>query len=410
MRARCLVNMSCEYFDISDNGFLPDYCCQELHPSFSYLQPAIDVLEETKCQNIRPIVDQLPKISTSLNGLSIHEIRYVYSVCSMICNRYIWCSGVHDAKNYADLPLSIGEPFLQASEYLGIAPVVTNASLDLYNWHPKDHKLPIGLDNIEINHTMTGDISEQWFHKIAIAIEAVGGKLLPDMLTIHTADKLQKEVFLQKLYGTLVECTSLIKRMNEHCDPHFFFNNIRIYFSGSINDNLPNNVRIGDRILKFKGASAAQSSLIPLYDILLGIEHSGDNGNFLTDMLDYMPRKHRDCIRQMGHKGPLCVDSDTHLIELFNKCIDQLGKFRMAHLGLIHGYVAKFKGDSSNEGKTNAHGELGSGSTKSMKFCSDIIRDTMKSKLPIINGYYISNEVYVIAGVMICWIVMCWMS
>lgn len=52
---------------------------------------------------------------------------------------------------------------------------------------------------------------------------------------------------------------------------------------------------------EFYGGSAAQSSLLPFLDIMLGVEHDNKNGSYLTAMREYMYRPHREFLAHLEH-------------------------------------------------------------------------------------------------------------
>lgn len=378
-------------YDISTLGFLPECCVQTLPKSFAFLQDTIDNLsDEISGSNFRKYITTLPNYDIKLHStadLTFGECKYLYSILAMIMNRYIWCTGGKDANNYSDLPQIIGIPLFEVSEKLGITMVLTHAAVDLWNWRYKNDSETFCLDNIEVINSMTGNISESWFYKIMIAIEGNGGKLLNELFIISKQNDLEKlNDFLIRLESNLAESVKIIKRMYDHCDPSYFFNQIRIYLSGSINDSLPNNVKVdltpigkGILILKYNGGSAAQSTLIQVYDNFLGVTHEGETKQFLEKMRLYMPKAHTDFLYQINSIKDIVLSSDDkNLIISYNKCVDKLNSFRCAHLGLVQAYIMRFiaKNDDSN-----VHGAKGSGGTNPEEFCRDVINDVVKNKI-----------------------------
>lgn len=419
-----------EKFDISSLGFLPNACVSILPNKFEFLQETIDNLSVTKSGNtFRKYVYILPTydpLQHSTKDLTLEEKKYMYSILCMIMNRYVWCTGVLDAENYDTIPQIIGIPLYEISTDLGIAMSLTHASVDLWNW-----KIPTGqnfsLDCLEIINTMTGDKSEEWFYKVMIAIEGIGGTMLNEIYEISSAhknsnriDKVKLKNFLLQLSDNIAQSIKIIKRMNEHCDPTFFFNTLRIFLSGSKNDNLPNGIKIDlspiekeTITLNYAGGSAAQSTLIQVYDKLLGIDHAESN-KFLTEMRMYMPQAHRKYLHEITSIRELCESSDCEIQNAFNDCIDKLGAFRQAHLSLIHNYIMKFVpktqlNTNNDNNQNNAHGEKGTGGTDPVTFCSDIIRETNKTKvlstsLKSSNNDITGIPIYVfIVGVILLW-------
>jgi len=137
--------------------------------------------------------------------------------------------------------------------------------------------------------------------------------------------------------------------------------------------------------LKYKGGSAAQSTLIQVYDALLGIEHTGHAKEYLNEMCNYMPKDHLIFLnyvrKNVNIKEIIKLNGDYDLSRKYDECVNQLASFRHAHLGLVHAYIMKFikepnvnvhENDNDNE---NAHGAKGSGGTNPIEFCKHVIKD-----------------------------------
>ena len=387
--------MLLQQFDISKKGFLPDTCVTQLPPNQSFYQEVLDNLSETVSSGpkFRQMVDRLPEYNEQtydVNQLSISEKKFMYSFLSMVCHRYIWCNG---PKNAIDrLPAEIGLPWWQISKDLGLATVLTHAAVDLYNWHLIDPNEEFSLDNIWTNMTMTGTESESWFYLVMIAIEGIGGSLLESIINLPNDLQSKSNTsianFLSHFHSILTQLTKIIKRMYEKCQQDVFFNQIRIYLAGSQNDYLPNGLTIqglNNQVLRYAGGSAAQSSLIQVYDAVLGIHHNGHSSQFLNGQKMYMPEKHREYLHTVQNQESLrdyiLNSNDFQLITHYNQCVNQLMRFRQAHLGLISSFIMKFvKSQTQTTQETNAHGSKGSGGTNPIEFLNEVIQ-TNKSYL-----------------------------
>lgn len=386
-----------ETYDISEkNGFVPTNCADCLPSEFECFQIVRDNLQEKDCDNFREIVALLPEYNNELHSikkLSLAQCKYMYSFLLMVLNRWVWCTGVSDAKLYNRPPKIIGIPLYLVSKRLQIVPSMTHAAVNLWN-----NKIifnsdgTFDLDKIQIINTMTGDESENWFYMIHIAIEASGGRMLWKMSQIHkyfNENPSESIKFLKKMSDNLKLSTGFIKRMHEGCDPDFFFNRLRIYLSGSENDNLPEGIILDlsdigepDLVLKYAGGSAAQSTLIQVYDALLGVKHSPKINEYLVNIRNYMPQSHRNYLEMMIKLPslPEIVDKNNkELVAELTNCVQQLERFRMSHMGLIHSYIMRFVGKPV-ETDSNAHGEKGSGGTNPVEFCNDTIEMTKKLK------------------------------
>ena len=104
-----------------------------------------------------------------------------------------------------------------------------------------------------------------------------------------------------------------------------------------------------------KGPSAGQSTMIILFDLLLGICHWGTGQEFQEEMLNYMPPQHRQMAVDFGQlvseKGSLrelilqLKDDDCYydLVAEFNNCIKAVAGFRALHLGIAVKYLVRAK-------------------------------------------------------------------
>lgn len=405
--------------NVSEIGFLCKELNTRLPKRFSYLDKIVENLPETKTSGVvfRGLIENLPNYDETIHNISHvtdDELLTLYSVLSIIVNRYIWCTGVKDAVNHMVIPQILASPLDQVSHRLGIEPILTHASVDLWNWHLKtndeweekdleswpwpwpdrdgSNKKDI-LSCLEINNTLTGSDSEMWFYKIMIAIEAISGRSVMLMPLIHDYyNDLETSIAIMKcIRDSLKQSVSIIKRMYERCDPEFFFNRLRIYLSGSKNENLPEGVffDLGSKLKKYslKGGSAAQSSLIQAYDIFFEINHDGHGKEFLEEMRNYMPSKHRKYLTMMERKASIkqyvILANNQELKNLYEECVYHLTSFRKAHLGLVHTYIMNQVKKQQND--NNAHGEKGSGGTSPVEFCQELINDTISKKFIVSN-------------------------
>ncbi len=96
--------------------------------------------------------------------------------------------------------------------------------------------------------------------------------------------------------------------------------------------------------MRWNGASGAQSSMIQVFDIVLGIKHDDSRTKLLKDIRSYMPLKHRQYLSDLekvqcgehslrdfvARKG-----DKSELSRVFNESVSQVSKFRSAHMALV---------------------------------------------------------------------------
>src|SRR5437899_295207 len=106
---------------------------------------------------------------------------------------------------------------------------------------------------------------------------------------------------LHAVAGAEEQMHHTLRRMPERCDPYIYYNRVRPYIHGwKDNPTLPRGV-VYDGVEDFQGATqhfrgetGAQSSIIPALDAAFGVSHAEDPlRQYLAEMRDYMPPKHR---------------------------------------------------------------------------------------------------------------------
>ena len=396
-------------YRLSKYGFLPESCDTVLPDNFKFFEYCISMISETKSfgDQFREIVNELPEYDSvmhQVNMLSYAQQANLFSILTIIINRYVWCQGIEDAKNYNRIPAILSVPLYQLSELLGVVPTLSHGSIDLWNWKLINPLNPFDLDNIDILHTMTGTESEEWFYKIMICIEGKAGDVVRIAHQIKQYYSVpEKLVSILKIINLrLQESVQIINRMYEHCNPDVFFDKIRIYLSGSLNDNLPQGIifdlqplGLSTKTYLLHGGSAAQSSLIQMYDILFGIQHSGHGKEFLDKMRQYMPGSHREYAEELAKKISikrfieLSFDNNMQsnieqinysLKYIYEQCVKNITNLREAHIRIVHKYVILMIEDRNKADLlTNAHGTKGSGGTNPIVFCKQIIDDSKRA-------------------------------
>ena len=139
-------------------------------------------------------------------------------------------------------------------------------------------------EDLEAQFTFTGADDESWFYVVLVAIEARGGPIICSALLafeLVAADKsLELTECLQKMAAQIHGLGDILPRMYERNDPHFFFNRIRPFLSGSKGvAGLPDGIFYedgegGGEYHQYIGPSAVQSSLLQFIDLALDVEHS----------------------------------------------------------------------------------------------------------------------------------------
>ena len=395
--------MALSKYSITRKGFLPDKCLKEAPKDFKYLDCILEIIHSFDTKAFRRVVDSSKpkeKIITEYfeNDPPRSEVEYLYSVLSIIVHKYLWGTYEEDFNDdkvkersirevqQTVIPKSIGHPWLESSKLLGIKPALTHGAVDLYNWSLKDNNKPFCLDNLKSNNLMTNSPSEEWFYLIMVAIEgecANSIRLMEEinylLSNLDENGRVNKIRILNKLRELNIELQkgcSIINRMYEKCDPHHFYNVLRIFLGGySDKEVFPEGLQVntfkGVVKIDSKGGSAAQSTLIPLWDAFLGVEHVDHGKEFLMEMREYMPKLHREYLEEFSKncvlKDYIKRNRDVDVLEKYKECVDSVTLFRKRHLQIVHDYIVRMKN------KNNIHGDKGTGGTPLRTFLSGLI-------------------------------------
>ncbi|KAI1079779.1 indoleamine 2,3-dioxygenase [Whalleya microplaca] len=357
------------------HGFLPDVLPLTRLPDPYYNKwesIATNLQSLILSKRLQGVIDRLPVLSTV--GLEHDaEWRRAYMLLTFFAHGYIWGGDTPCDR----VPPSISAPLLKICEHLEVPPVSTYAASVLWNFKPLFVDEDIDdLDNLATLVTFTGSLDESWFYLVSVAIEARGGPIIPLMLNAIAAAREGDSATVTRCLRVFAQCLDdlgeLLRRMNESCDPGFFYRRIRTFLAGSKNmaeAGLPNGVMYDDgsghsEYVQYSGPSNAQSSLIQFFDIILGIEHrpTGEKAepaseseregrssmpkhNFIRDMRRYMPGPHARFLNDVGavanirefveSRGP----SDRPLSIAYDACLSMLRAFRDIHITIVTRYI-----------------------------------------------------------------------
>ena len=353
---------------------------------FAAWEDIIDELPELiKSGEIRNKVRKLPLLEVNEVNLPREEDWWrAYIVTTFIGQAYIWMDK-DDKDIMPSVPKCIAVPWCAVSEHLGMPPVVTYATACLYNWYLRDPTKPPDGDNLYSQITYTGTQDESWFYIICllVEIEAVPGMvaMLEAYSAIERGDNQALQQHLKTIKASMHCMLQKLNRMRERCSPDVFYYEFRRFQRGSKNQKyLPNNMTyegVDPENQSHCGASAAQSSTLSVFDIFLGVEHTGRELEFLKDQRKHMPSVHCRFLAELEKRPPvreyIKAANDLELIQSFNAIADELTRFRQAHLSIVKRYIVKFLPDGA--------AATGTGGTELKQFLGQVKDDTPASKL-----------------------------
>ena len=380
-------------FNISLTGFLPqEPLLSRLQGHYEQWETIIDVLPELlKEWKLRDKIKELPLLPVSDSWLPTEQHwQRAYCVLTFLSQGYLWERG--ESGTVSILPQQLAIPWYETSSRCGLPPVITYASAALWNWSLKDPNGPISFNNLYTILSFTGDRSEEWFYLVSLGIEleaAVGVKAAVDCLTaVAHQDNDSIIQCLNTVTESIKNMLLTLQRMYDECDPDFFYNKMRPFQAGSKNLVAFSGGLILEGVdtepKKFIGASAAQSSTLPVFDILLGVEHHGTYDKQFLDMQKWhMPRPHRQFLLALSLRPSLREYVQHHktneaLVTAYNSCIKELSHFRSQHIILVTRYIVGPIQKQNIERKEGTLATRGTGGSDFMVFLKNVRDDTMQ--------------------------------
>ncbi|KAJ1954552.1 tryptophan 2,3- dioxygenase [Dispira parvispora] len=390
-----------EDYDVSPiTGFLPEEPALTRLPN-PYYEPWERINDNLQAfiitRKLWVQVEKLPVLETDQLS-TMPEKRRAFTLLAFFAHAYIW-GDRHDVRDY--LPAPIAVPWVRLADEMEMKPIICSPSVVSWNWRKLDPESPLELDNMTVLQTFTGSTDEAWFYLITGAVEARAVELFRRIPGIFEAiEKEDHQALVEHLgvfHAVLSDCTHILERMYEQCDPYVFYWKIHPFLAGWNNmksaglphgvlyhgvddiDMDPDDPCLNSRRRRYAGGSAAQASGVHVFDILLGVQHyptglskterSDDKrkdaklqgGNFLEAMRTYMPGPHRRFLEYLDRncrlrdyvltatgasvlddlrvRDPAEVALRTQLLQVYNACVAQVRAFRDSHIKMVTRYI-----------------------------------------------------------------------
>ena len=364
------------------------------------------ITKSRSLQKLENIASELPKLlltgkvqetidGLKANALSIkpllkkndlREIKLSMVHLSFIAHAYIW-GGKKPSKI---LPEVISKPWVEVSSILGRPPILSYASYCLDNWYRVDKSKNISLENVALITNFLGGVDEDWFVTIHVCIEnaakdAVTAAYEISKLKSNKDKKLDDG--LRRIIISLREVNAIFSRMPEKCDPYVYYHRVRPFIFGTkdnpdLKKGLVYENQFNNKPQFFRGETGAQSSIMPFLDGALGIYHTKDHlRHYLNEMRDYMPPEHRSMIEEVENisQAKELIDGSKSLTNKYNKCLEEIRKFRALHLEFAASYIHK-QSQIKNPFGTGGSTIKGTGGTPFMKYLKKHRDETEKQK------------------------------
>ena len=379
------------------NAFLPK---KDPLKSFTTKSKSLDLISSIANQlpkllltgRVQKTINSLNVNSFSINKLlknnDVRELKLVMAQLSFIAHAYIWGG----KKPEKILPEVIAKPWVQVSNILGRPPILSYGSYCLDNWYRPDPKEPVSLENVALLTNFLGGVDEDWFVTIHVCIENAASK------AIHAANKLSYlndkdsvatySMYLKDIISSLREVNAIFSRMPEKCDPYVYYHRVRPFIFGTkdnpdLKKGLIYQNQFNNKPQFFRGETGAQSSIMPFLDGALGIYHTKDHlRHYLNEMRDYMVPEHKLMIEKVEKRSNAkkYIHESKKLIGEYNKCLEEIRRFRALHLEFAATYIHKQSQIKQPVG-TGGSTITGTGGTPFMKYLKKHRDETQKQKI-----------------------------
>lgn len=315
---------------------------------------------------LKEVIDDMPLLNVE-ELRNDAQRRRAFLILSFLAHSYVW----GETRTATFIPAAVAVPFDQVAAALEVKPICSHASLCLWNWRPIFDEENLSLKNLAIQNTFTGSSDEAWFYLVSTAMEARGAPTLPIILQaiqgVRNESVSDVTYNLRALAIHIDDMAVALTKMHEKCDPTIFYQKIRPYLAGWKNmadAGLPNGLRYEGcedsregEYRAYSGGSNAQSALIHMLDVALGIEHHqtvdgtestvsalSPKNDFMEDMRNYMPAPHRRYLEHLTdvcHVRQFCLShrDDAVLSEAYDACLAMLKAFRDRHLAIVSRFI-----------------------------------------------------------------------
>lgn len=316
--------------------------------------------ERLEAGDLRPAVRNLePPPDGALSDLTERELVRVRQITSFLASAYVNEVGADPVDR---LPAGAAVPLYRSSSLLDRRPVVAYDVLCLHNFRRDDPGGGFDVETVDTVQQFTSLDDERWFVAVHVAIEAAAAPALTACPRAQRAvardEPSSLEDALETISDSLEDQTAIMRRMTEGNDPSVFASEFRPYFDGFTDVVFAGVDELAGEPQSLRGASGAQSAVLPALDATLGVEHEATALlDVLGDMRSYMPSSHRAAVEAF-EAGPdvrryVAGRDDRSLVAAFNRCVDRLGTFRRVHFEQVVQYVREVAETTAGTGGTD---------------------------------------------------------
>lgn len=333
-------------------GFVPSTeplrVLPEAFAPWESIVPEISAL--LRSHRIRAVLERLPLLPVEALAPGAERERAMVLLCHF-ANCWVWGG----AEPSLRMPRVLAVPLCTLAEQLGRPPIAHYASMTLNNWRLVDRTLPLTVDNARTQVQFLGGVDEDWFFVASMGVELAGAPLLPVVVEAEAAAREGADEALASTLEAFVAGMGAVHAALEHvrawCNPDTYYVRVRPYVTGWPAPGVTYE-GVWEEPRKFLGGSAAQSSLLQSFDAMLGLAHpDAPAGRYLRAVRAYMPPAHRAFVEDVEQRSRVrarALSGSAPLRAAYNAALQEMERFRDAHMRLAHDFIIRPAGSGSD--------------------------------------------------------------
>jgi indoleamine 2,3-dioxygenase len=309
--------------------------------AWEHVVPLVPAL--IRSRRLRRVLSGLPPFDVDALATDGEQERALLLLCHF-ANAWVWGGDTPDLA----LPRVIAQPLCAVATLLDRQPIAHYASMTLRNWQLVNPLESVSVDNARTQVQFLGGVDEDWFFIASMGVELAGAPLLSvvamaDLVSRDGTDG-ELQLLVERFVDGMVAVHAALERVRVWCDPVTYYHRVRPFVSGWPAPGVTYE-GVWNEPRRYLGGSAAQSSLLQLFDALFGVAHpDAPAGAYLRKVRDYMPRPQRQFVEDIEQSSRVRSRAELGtggLRDAYNGAVAALQSFRAAHMQLAHDYILR---------------------------------------------------------------------
>ena len=286
----------------------------------------------------------------NVEGPTVNMLVRINAMVQSLVQAYILEKGgdrEENAETVVTLPNKIAQWSVTAAHRIGCYPTQTYETYILGNYRLVNPELGFKLENVEPLVNFSDSPGEAWFIKMHVVIEHLAAAALHHAYLLHhvledateltLAMQEQLIVHFDGIAEGMKKVANFLLKMQLHLTGTEFFQKVRPFLKAWQGGVVYEGVEAyRNDVMFWRGASGAQSSILPTFDRALQIPVS--QLETMQDMFRYMPPQHQRFLlvissSQVNLLATIQASNNEHLFESYKQAVGSIVDFRSSHYG-----------------------------------------------------------------------------